>query len=435
MLAVGMLLLGSSGEGGIAGAVATGTQTVTHYIALMLENRSFDHMLGLLKAEDPTIEGCLPGMGRECQNPLNPQQASNSSWYGVGDQPQENCTGGPSQSYEATLNQVYGTPQRDTWANLTALGLPNMTGFIAEYSQAQRIMDCWPPQRLPALTTLAREFASFNRYYTSVPGQTEPNRVFFFSATSRGWVNDDDDKVAAGWTQRTIFQNIAESKYNRTWSVYFTDQPSALFMEYPRFHLDRLHPFDQFYADAAAGNLANFVFLEPRYNNYDDLGLPSQDQEAPHNVGQGDRLIKQVYEAVRASPLWNQTMLIICYDEHGGFFDHVPPPSSGIPSPDGIPSHDSTPPGFNFDRLGVRLPFVLVSPWIQKGLRPGEPDNGSHYEHASMSATLLNTLIPDMKPLTKRDAWAAPFDWVLNTMDSPRTDCPTTLPLAPITDP
>lgn len=79
------------------------------------------------------------------------------------------------------------------------------------------------------------------------------------------------------------------------------------------------------------------------------------------------------------------------------------------------------------------MPFVLVSPWIQKGLRVGEPDNGSHYEHASMSATLLNTLIPDMKPLTKRDAWAPPFDWVLDTLDSPRTDCPTTLPLAPIT--
>ena len=100
---------------------------------------------------------------------------------------------------------------------------------------------------------------------------------------------------------------------------------------------------------------------------------------------------------------------------------------------DGIPSKDSTPPGFNFDRLGVRVPSLVVSPWVQKGLRVGEPASG-HYEHASLSATLINMLIPDMPFLTKRDAWAAPFDWLVGELDEPRTDCPTTLPLAPIVD-
>ena len=101
----------------------------------------------------------------------------------------------------------------------------------------------------------------------------------------------------------------------RTWSVYFNDAPSTFFLTYPRRHLHKVHKFDKFYTDAAAGNLANLVFLEPRYNNHEELGLPSQDQEPPHNVGQGDRLIKSVYEALRASPQWNRTLFVLTYDE------------------------------------------------------------------------------------------------------------------------
>ena len=125
------------------------------------------------------------------------------------------------------------------------------------------------------------------------------------------------------------------------------------------------------------------------------------------------------------------TFALLITAEHGGFFDHIPPPV-GCPNPDGL---NSVPEGFTFDRLGIRLPTVLISPWVSKGLRIGEPDGGdSHYEHSSFSATLLNLLIPDMPFLTKRDAWAAPYDWVVDTEQTPRKDCIKYLPEAPITD-
>jgi len=396
---------------------------IDYVIALMMENRAFDHILGLLKTTDPTIEGCLAEMGQMCYNPMDPQDP-NSEWYPITDLAVENCTGGPSQSFESTLNEVYGYAGNDS-ANPAP-----MTGFIRAYSQKEHIMDSLPPSKVPALTTLAQEFAVINRYYCSVPGQTVPNRLYFFSATSAGATNDDDLQIAIGYDQRTIFENIDQSKYNRTWSDYFTDLPSVYYLKYPRRHPEKIHLIDEFYRDIAAGNISNLVFLEPRYDT-EGPDRPSQDQEPPHNVGEGDRFIKSIYEAIRASPLWNRTLFVLNYDEHGGFFDHVPPPHD-CPSPDGIESKDSTPP-FNFDRLGVRVPMVLISPWITKGLRIGEPPSG-HYEHSSFSATLLKLLIPDMTFLTARDAWAPPYDWVVNTESSPRTDCVTTLPLAPITD-
>ena len=101
-------------------------------------------------------------------------------------------------------------------------------------------------------------------------------------------------------------------------------------------------------------------------------------------------MIKNVYEAVRNSPIWNDTLLVINYDEHGGFYDHVSPPQIGIPSPDGIMSHF----GFNYTRLGIRTPFLLISPWIEKGVLVKEPQphqkptETSHFEHTSVLSSV-----------------------------------------------
>jgi len=140
--------------------------------------------------------------------------------------------------------------------------------------------------------------------------------------------------------------------------------------------------------------------------------------------------MKSLYEAIRSSPLWNKTLFLITYDEHGGFFDHVPPPTD-CPNPDGKVSHDTTP-SFDFTRLGVRVPAIAISPWIKKGTIIHEPVNGTHYEHSSVVATVRKMLVPDQPYLTKRDAWAQTFEWLVDTVDSPRTDCPTELPEAPL---
>jgi len=139
--------------------------------------------------------------------------------------------------------------------------------------------------------------------------------------------------------------------------------------------------------------------------------------------------MKKVYEALRNSPLWNKSLLLITYDEHGGFFDHVGPPID-VPSPDGKVSHDTNP-SFDFTKLGVRVPAIAISPWIAKGQVIHEPVNGTHYEHSSVVATVRKMLTPDQPFLTKRDAWAQTFEWLVDTVQTPRTDCPTELPEAP----
>lgn len=141
----------------------------------------------------------------------------------------------------------------------------------------------------------------------------------------------------------------------------------------------------------------------------------------------GEFLIKEVYEAIRASPLWNETLLIITFDEHGGLYDHVPPPQKGVPNPDGLNSED---PPFDFDRLGVRIPTVMISPWIDERVVIHEPPV-NHFDHTSVPATLRKLFNLTSPPLTKREAWSATFEDIVMRRSSPRTDCPHTLPIPP----
>ncbi|CAO2142210.1 unnamed protein product [Urochloa humidicola] len=191
-------------------------------------------------------------------------------------------------------------------------------------------------------------------------------------------------------------------------------------------YLNKFHPYDtDFKRHCKEGKLPNYVVIEQRYL---DLKLfPRNDDHPSHDVANGQRLVKEVYEALRSSPQWNEILFVITYDEHGGFFDHVPTPIEGVPSPDGIVS--AAPINFAFDRLGVRVPAMFISPWIERGTvihRPLGPEPTSQYEHSSIPAT-VKKIFNLNEFLTKRDAWAGTFESVL-TRTTPRTDCPETLP-------
>lgn len=129
-------------------------------------------------------------------------------------------------------------------------------------------------------------------------------------------------------------------------------------------YIDNFHLFDQkFKKHCEEGKLPNYVVIEQRY--FDLLSVPANDDHPSHDVAEGQRFVKEVYETLRRSPQWNEILFVITYDEHGGFYDHVPTPVDGVPNPDDI----AGPPPFNFqfDRLGVRVPTIIVSPWIQPG--------------------------------------------------------------------
>ncbi|KAL4341995.1 hypothetical protein GQ457_08G020340 [Hibiscus cannabinus] len=186
-------------------------------------------------------------------------------------------------------------------------------------------------------------------------------------------------------------------------------------------YVDNFHPYDlSFKRHCKEGKLPNYVVIDPRY--FDILTAAANDDHPSHDVSNGQKLVKEIYEALRSSPQWNQILFLITYDEHGGFYDHVPTPT-GVPSPDDIVSAE--PYNFKFDRLGCRVPAILVSPWIEPGTvlhRPSGPHPTSEFEHSSIAATLKK--IFNLKEfLTKRDAWAGSFDVVVNR-STPRTDCP-----------
>ncbi|KAJ0988823.1 hypothetical protein J5N97_007179 [Dioscorea zingiberensis] len=331
-----------------------GRPPIDTVVVLVLENRSFDHMLGWMKETlNPSIDG-LTGAESNPRSTRDPDSplifVSDDARYVDPD---------PGHSFQAVQQQVFG-------AGGTAI--PTMLGFVeqalsmsAEMSDV--VMRGFRPSNVPIYATLVKEFAVFDRWYSSLPGPTQPNRLFLYSGTSHGATNHDILKILRGFPQKTIFDSLHEDGLD--FAIYFQSFPSTLLYKNLRklkYILSKFHLFETFKDHARKGKLRNLNVIEPRY--FDVLGAPANDDHPSHDVAEGQRLVKEVYEALRSSPQWNQSLLIITYDEHGGFYDHVPPPTSGVPNPDGI---IGTEPFFNFDRLGVRVPTIMVSPWIKRG--------------------------------------------------------------------
>jgi len=286
---------------------------------------------------------------------------------------------------------------------------------------------------LPILYTLAQEFALFDKWFCSAPTPTNPNRAYAMSGTSAGWTTNDIP--SDGWPQQTHFEQLTAA--GKTWRIYYSDDPwAALYFHNLRLpeNLPYILPIEQFWIDLGNNNLTDYVFLEPRMST--SPNGPSNWQHPDDSVREGERLYKQVYEGLRNSTLWNELMFVITYDEHGGFFDHVPPPQEHVPTPDGILS----PEGFNFDRLGVRIPTVVISPWINKGQVIHEPAGVqaptpySQWDATSLIATVNKIFGIKPPQTTNRTLWAGVFDNLLLQRTAPRTDCPVTLPdIAPTT--
>ena len=328
----------------------------------MEENRSFDHLFGWA-AKLLGVNGLT---GRE------------SNLVNLTDPGGQRVGVDAAAPYLGKCDPDHGTPA--TAAKVAG----GMSGFV-EWEQKRGdgkdgkdgldwcgVMSMFPPARVPIITELAREFAVMDRFFCSHPGPTWPNRMFALSGTSAGstetgtWFRGEQGRL---FPQRTVFDQVAEA--NLTWKNYYNDTPWELFMESVAHHPDNLQTMEAFFQDAAQGTLPAFAWVNPRSGINVTTGMGSNSQHPDHDVALGERLMKDVYEAVRSSPQWNETLLIITYDEHGGFYDHVTPPSEGVPSPVGPEWHSgeqSYPDkGYNFSSLGVRIPTVLISPWIPRG--------------------------------------------------------------------
>lgn len=376
-------------------------------------------MLGWMKKLNPAINGVT---GTE-SNPVSTTDPNSPRVYF---QNQAHYVDpDPGHSFQAIREQIFGS-------NDSSLYPAPMDGFAQQAgpdpNMTQAVMNGFNPDKVAVYKELVSEFAVFDRWFASVPASTQPNRLYVHSGTSGGATSNNATLLALGYPQRTIFENLDDA--GLSFGIYFQNIPATLFYRNLRKlkYIGKFHPYGvSFKNDAKRGQLPNYTVIEQRY--VDSKLEPANDDHPSHDVYEGQMFVKEVYETLRASPQWNQTLLIITYDEHGGFFDHVSTPVRGVPSPDDIVG--PTPFFFKFDRLGVRVPTIMVSPWIEKGTvvhgPGGKPSPTSEYEHSSIPATVKKIFnLPSF--LTKRDAWAGTFESILQTRTIPRSDCPMKLP-------
>jgi phospholipase C len=381
---------------------------IEHLVVLMLENRSFDHMLGFMKRENPAIDG-LTGEETNLGAEEGPEVKVSGDAGDVHD-----LNPDPGHDFADVTQQIFSDPA----------GPADMKGFVRDYfsicknpGRAGNVMKCFTPETLPVLSTLAREYAVCDRWFAAVPSSTIPNRLFVHGASSSGSVTQD--AIEAPFLLKTIFESMgANTPFD--YRIYSAGASILLANRYLMLQQGKFFAYGQFAGDARRGNLPAYTFIEPAYDD-DDNGNFANSQHPDFPVDRGEALISDVYYALTKSPGWKRTLLLILYDEHGGIFDHVVPPTvRRLPSSAGLPEvKASVDPAFDFTRLGVRVPAVFVSPCIA----PNTILHDRDYEHSSVVATVRKLFCPGTQPLNWREAQAPTFDDVLVlTGDAIRTD-------------
>ena len=394
--------------------------SVQHIVQVMLENRSFDHMLGFLY---PGKSG--PG-GQPFEGLLGTESNNDTSGRPVTVFPIDSSSpnayfmpgANPGEGYANTNVQLFGSGSPPTPPTAKMTGFVISFGSAITYDQhahqtvvpgttAADIMGIFTPSALPVLSGLARGFAVCDHWFSSVPTETMPNRAFACAATSQGHMSD----ATRSFTVQSIFGLMTAHKLS--WKIYGYNAEPLTRSDFP----DTLAApdtsfgrFADFRADAAAGRLPAYAFVEPDWSSTGNSEHPNYD------VALGEAFLQQVYQAVRGGPGWNQTLLIITYDEHGGCYDHVPPPTGATP-----PDKTVGEAGFDFARFGVRVPAVLVSPLIREATIFRAPPGSTPIDHTSVLKTIEKRF--GLPALTARDAAAPDLGGVL-TLTTPRTDDP-----------
>ncbi len=437
---------------------------IRNIVYLMLENRSLDNVLGWLYEHDKPAQVLPPGSSPDFDG-LNPdlfQRDAKGKEHRV-----IRGTGGrhavprydPHETYEHVNYQLFGaegTPPGDT--------PPKMDGFYRDYAKWYRnndeIMMSYTPEELPVLNTLARRFAVSDQYFSSVPTQTNCNRAFAAAGNSlgldkkgelKGWVNNRHSSWLARpggvqFSERTMWNVLDEQGQGSPsdWMIFHSKGnwlENALGAEgypYTRRIMEKLQDrrFDGNFAPVAAlfdmianGTLPRFSFIEPSWTLPfgPGLGPNGTDYHPPGDIRKGERFLQHLYDALSGDPeIWNSLLFIINFDEHGGTYDHVAPPSGAKP-----PWHENadTPKpalceqDFGFDRFGVRVPLILVSPFVREST-VFRSDTDTPFDHTSVLATVLHLMGVDERHwrLGARVANAPRFDNVLS--ERARDDIP-----------
>jgi phospholipase C len=354
---------------------------IEHIIVVMMENHSFDNYLGMLRRGDG-----FPLKESGVALPTNPD--GNGNLIRAFHMPSTcQLDSAPSQTWNAS--HISLSPSPDAHSN---------QGFVI--ASGPVAMGYWTEEDIPFYHGLARTFVVCDRWFGSCLAQTYPNRRFLMAGTAAGIVSTSGDALTAPSPPNgSIFDRL--DAYGIEWRDYFSDLPSvAILAHLAGNYVDSFAPIAQYFVDAASGNLPAFAIVDPAFNG-------GESEENPDDIQAGEAFVARVVRAAMSGPGWAKTLLIWCYDEHGGYFDHVPPPLAV--RPDDIPPDIDAPPDEPgaYDRYGFRVPAVVVSPFAR-------PNYVSHVIHDHTSVLKLIETKWNLPALTFRDANA---DDLLDCLD------------------
>ena len=401
-------------------------EIIQHVFVLMLENRSFDHLFAL---------SGIPGITAATTENTN---TYNGSAYSFGGGAPSQLPSDPGHEFTDVVEQLCGQGVQ------LQKGQPypkiDNSGFVANYATTRT--EGAPPQigdagdvmrgvdartQCPALYQLATEFVLCDAWHSSLPGPTWPNRYFLHSASSAGLDHSPTSAEMCEWEglnglvfpKGSIFDSLRKGNCDyRLYQDHLGDPrgriPQVASIKGISFF--DVHDLEHFEADLAADYPARYTFIEPSYGDVANNTYENGSSQHPMDgLAGGDKLVARVYSAIRNSPLWDKSLFVILYDEHGGFYDSARP-GPATPPNDGASATLNTN-GFRFDVLGVRVPAIVVSPWVARG----QVDH-TQYDHSSVPATLQRLF--GLQPLTDRDKHANDLLHLIAQTHTCRTDCP-----------
>jgi hypothetical protein len=403
---------------------------IAHFFVLMLENRSFDHVFGFraIKGADAVTgqPGTIDGVDPNVQQNVDSETKKVYPVHNGADFSLKNLDIDPGHEFDDVAEQLDG---------------PNL-GFVNNYREQKkkaanpgRVMDCFSSAQLPVLNQLASEFVVCDRWFSALPGPTWPNRFFMMAATSGGLTKSP---TAGDIVKATLFEGYSFQHGNIFDALDRSQIPWCIIegdlfpISFALKGMDRnamkgrfidIGKFAATLQDPAFNE--KFIFIEPKYGTHKfDVTGPGDytggnSMHPLDDVRKGEQLVKQVYETIRSvAAVWEKSVLLITFDEHGGFYDHALVPAAVPPGDLPVNAAQGQVP-FGFDRLGVRVPALVVSPWVGKGLI-----DHTGYDHTSALATLERLF--KVEPLTDRDRNAQDFRHLFSPGQL-RTDTPVTL--------
>jgi phospholipase C len=406
-----------------AAAAAGLDQIIQHVFVLMLENRSFDHLFAL---------SGIPGI--TAATATGNANTYNGTTYAFGGGAPDQMPTDPGHEFTDVVEQLCGAGAQ------FRKGQPyppvNNSGFVANYATTRT--EGTPPQsgdvddvmrgvdasaQSPALYQLATEFVLCDAWHASVPGPTWPNRYFLHGASSAGLDHSPSSAEMGKWEaldgfvypKGSIFDELGKDNY-RLYQDHLGDPLGRIpqVASIKGVSVCDVDDLSHFEADLAAGYTARYTFIEPSYGDVVNNTYKNGSSQHPMDgLTAGDQLVARVYKAIRNSPLWDHSLFVILYDEHGGFYDSVHPGPATPPNDGAAETLNAN--GFGFNVYGVRVPAIVVSPWVAKG----RVDH-TLYDHSSVLATLERLF--NVPPLTDRDRNAN--DLLSLVTQTCRQDCP-----------